>query len=846
MGNSLVGSIVRQAQAAGIDPRWALATAQTESGLNPAAVSPAGAQGLFQLMPQTAQSLGVQNPMDAQQNIKGGIALLKQDLRRYGNPDAASAAYFAGPNQANWGPKTRVYVPAVAAHYAKDAKLAQSAPPASSSAPAPSADGSLLDQMLATAQAKMKASPSGASAGAVLVAAPSSDTPSSPLLDNLLAAAQAKVAAQKTVTAKKGGIGANFKAGMEDVLRAPGEALDNALSGTIVGNALTKAGMLQSASADQAMFNRDHANLGNTLPDAVANFAGQAVAAAPILAGGEAAIGAGAEAAGAGLDATGAGSAANVARGLGRFVTGSSGGNILARGASLAAQGAAQGAGFNELTGRNPVAGAEVGAIGGPVIGGVLHAGGALASGVTDSFRPTATKAAAIVQNALASDGVTPAELATVGRNGNTLLSVGGPNVNSLAQKLGNAPGDARGVIGAAHDALVENLPSDLHGAISTALNSDGNVHELAAQIVANRNAAAAPKFEAAFANSVPDPEQAAKLQTLVNLPRGQAAVKTALGNLADEAEQRGEAFNPASLGVSIGKNGNVSIEPGTPVLPFLHAVKMGLDDNIESMRDPVTGKLPATQSARNLGTIRDNFRETLTAAFPQYADALKSYSDPSKVIDAIQLGRKLPSGDAELSAKRIGAMSAEEKQGVQAGVARYFADKFNGPASENATIQRMLRDRNLQARVKAAFPSAESFDQFWTLLKDKGAQAKALGDVVGGSKTARATAAAAHNWANTIVHAGYETAVGSPLRASMMVGRNLLDHARAQGNPELDASVAQLLTNPNREAVTNALLNARSGVVRRAVGAAGATAGRGLRLYAAPAAVQPNALSGP
>ncbi|MFK5927328.1 MAG: lytic transglycosylase domain-containing protein [Desulfuromusa sp.] len=68
-----------------------------ESAYNPKAVSPAGAQGLMQLMPETAQELGVKDSFDPEQNLVGGSRYLKQLLDKYdGDLDHALAAY-------NWG-----------------------------------------------------------------------------------------------------------------------------------------------------------------------------------------------------------------------------------------------------------------------------------------------------------------------------------------------------------------------------------------------------------------------------------------------------------------------------------------------------------------------------------------------------------------------------------------------------------------------------------------------------------------------------------------------------------------------------------------------------------------------
>lgn len=81
-----------------VDSKLIMAVIRNESCFDRSAVSSAGAEGLMQLMPATAKSLGVEDSFNPQQNIRGGTQYLSELVKKYhNNLSLALAAYNAGP-----------------------------------------------------------------------------------------------------------------------------------------------------------------------------------------------------------------------------------------------------------------------------------------------------------------------------------------------------------------------------------------------------------------------------------------------------------------------------------------------------------------------------------------------------------------------------------------------------------------------------------------------------------------------------------------------------------------------------------------------------------------------------
>lgn len=112
---AIAASIIKYSQTYNVNPKLVTALIKRESKFNPRATSSSGAMGLGQLLPSTAQKLGVTDGYDIDQNVYGTVRYLKSLLDRFnGKVSSAIAAYLEGPNavdrQGGFSEHTRTYV----------------------------------------------------------------------------------------------------------------------------------------------------------------------------------------------------------------------------------------------------------------------------------------------------------------------------------------------------------------------------------------------------------------------------------------------------------------------------------------------------------------------------------------------------------------------------------------------------------------------------------------------------------------------------------------------------------------------------------------------------------------
>lgn len=477
--------------------------------------------------------------------------------------------------------------------------------------------------------------------------------------------------------------------GLNDELSGAGMAIGNAIQAPFAGN-FDPAGAYQTG--------RDAERIRNSQAQDATGAAGTAlevgtsiVGAAPALA-----LSAPAEAASLG----------------GRMVAGARAGLPIG-----AASGWAHGEGLGDSTRGALVGGAEGGAIGAvaPLAGSVGRGAGRAVRGAYRTVmgeNPDLSRR--IVSEAIAADN--PGNLNPIARvsgqmadahaNGVPgILADTGDNVRGLLAANARRAGPARTLARDALDARQNGMAERVTGAIERDLGPVSNPHEVADQLMTQARDTAGPLYDAAYARPGAD-TFAQRVAPLLSRPSMQRALQRA-SRIAQE-----EGRDPTTTGFDVNSSGEVTVSR-TPSWQTLDYVKRGMDDVIESYRDPTSGRLNLDTEGRAINNTQRSFLSAFDQANPDYAAARSAYAGPVRGIDAMNQGRQALSMTADDLEARMRDMSPYERQMFQLGTRRAMAELVASKGDTADVVHALTGTGKKRAMLARLFGSRQDFQRF-------------------------------------------------------------------------------------------------------------------------------------
>lgn len=336
------------------------------------------------------------------------------------------------------------------------------------------------------------------------------------------------------------------------------------------------------------------------------------------------------------------------------------------------------------------------------------------------------------------------------------LPDMAGEATMGLAQAVSREPGVGRATAKAAVDARGGlNQSARLADAVKRGISADDFL-STKDDLLKTRATTARPLYEKAFGETIPTAEQAGQVQRFIKDPIGQEALQKGLRIIELEHLAAGTKFDPKAYGViregaatgapvtrpSVGMAGVMPGSPGVrvaneaastggnsgkfilepdkvPNLRLMDAVKRGYDEIVEGFRNEY-GKLQLDQYGRAVNNARAVYTGSLRDMFPQYGDALNAWAGPSKALDAMNLGKRVLTGEADETGKAIAAMSPSEKDMFRIGVSRALIDrvKSGGDTEDIRKLKSIWGSEATRERVAAAFDDPKAFDEFSDYMK--------------------------------------------------------------------------------------------------------------------------------
>jgi hypothetical protein len=499
---------------------------------------------------------------------------------------------------------------------------------------------------------------------------------------------------------------------------------------------------------------------------------------------------------------------ANIAGGLvssiptaGAVMGGRTAAGVLGRAALTGAgSGAVGGLGAGEGGLENHIVSAGKGAAIGGAIGAALPAVAKVGSEVVKAvgnvtgLRNNRNVALDQLNRAFERDKIDPAAIAPDGDRQMALVDQGGKNVTRLGRTVETIPGAGSD---RAHNFLNERQLGQgerVGDDIAKGLGGD-DFYKALDDLDAERKAAAAPLYEEAYKPKYVWSDE------IEALTKDRPSIRQAMARAHRIAAEEGR--DPGGLGLKMDADGNVKIDRTAAGMQTLDYIKRGLDDVLETFRDPVTGKLRLDEGGRAIEATRKRYVAELDRLNPAYKEARAAWGGPTQSMEAARLGRDFAKGDAEVTLARFRQLSPGDQNLFRLGVARELQGKVANTKDGHDAVGKIFGAPGQRKRLQALFPDQASFDAFEKAMKDEARMTKTRREVTGGSATGRI--AAEQDDAGALGDAALDYAGGGVKSVLFGLAKRATSKARGIGEKSAD-ELSKMLFDASPEVQRNVL----------------------------------------
>ncbi len=382
------------------------------------------------------------------------------------------------------------------------------------------------------------------------------------------------------------------------------------------------------------------------------------------------------------------------------------------------AEGALYGAGSAEPDERmsGAGAGALVGAVASPLVGGALAAlGDAVVKPVATGIRRWALdtpedQAARAIRGVLDADGVGADDIPKIfddlGRGG--VLADAGPNSQSLAREIANSIGSGRRTISDFLDQRQRGQQGRLMESVERGLGASADDFRSTVRLLEReRSAQAAPLYREAYSATLQPTD---RLENLMRRPDMEEAVRAA---------------------VKIAKNDGRDLDDSGMVEIF-DLAKRHLDDKWN-----VAIRKGERNRARQLRDTINSLVSEMDEQVPAYAQARNVFAGGSSLIDAGTLGRKILTGDIDELGDSLVAMGDSERLLFRMGAVRAVRDEIEKSGATHDAVKRLFRSTDRKNRLQLAFRDEADFERFVKHAEAEATKSSTRAAVQGNSTTA-------------------------------------------------------------------------------------------------------------